>query len=122
MATSINVRLSDELEENLKNIIEEVRHKTPLGAEVGNSTVVRGALQDFINKVQDEKKGIKNISYNLSEIQNEKELERFNKLLDSLIKVVKDSKFSDKGISEKLLLGILTKIKIDSLNHKIKFI
>lgn len=122
MATSINVRLSDELEENLKNIIEEVRHKTPLGAEVGNSTVVRGALQDFINKVQDEKKGIKNISYNLSEIQNEKELERFNKLLDSLIKVVKDSKFSDKGISEKILLSILTKIKLHTLKHKMKFI
>ena len=50
MATSINVRLSDELEESLKNA-------TPRGAEVNNSTIVRGALEDFIENIEEEKEG-----------------------------------------------------------------
>lgn len=122
MATSINVRLSDELEEKLKKTVEEVKDIAPLGAEVNSSTIVRGAIEDFIKKIKEEKEGIKNISYNLSEIENEKELERFNKLLESMIKVVKDSNSFENGISEELLLSILTQIKIDFLNHKIKFI
>ena len=58
MATSINVRLSDELEGKLKKSVEEIKFNTPRGAEVNNSTVVRGALEEFIEKKEEEKKGI----------------------------------------------------------------
>ena len=51
MATSINLRLNDELEQRLKEKVEEIKKVTPLGAEVNNSTVVRGALVDFFEKI-----------------------------------------------------------------------
>lgn len=122
MATSINIRLSDELEEKLKKTVEEVKDQTPLGAEVNNSTVVRGALEDFIKKIEEEKEGIKNVSYNLSAIDNEKELEKFDKLLECMFEVIKENNSLETGVSEKILLSILTKIKLHTLKHKMKFI
>lgn len=50
MATSINLRINDELEKRLKEKVEELRAKAPIGAEVSNSSVVRGALIDFFNR------------------------------------------------------------------------
>lgn len=66
MSTSINVRLSDDLEEKLKKSVEEIKNNTPRGAEVNNSTVVRGALEEFMEKTEEEKNGIYKIPINLN--------------------------------------------------------
>lgn len=50
MATSINLRINDELEQKLNEKVEELKRRSPIGAEVNKSTVVRGALIQFLNK------------------------------------------------------------------------
>ncbi|EHI96991.1 hypothetical protein CDLVIII_0253 [Clostridium sp. DL-VIII] len=123
MATSINVRLSDELEEKLKSTVEEVKKKTPLGAEVNNSTIVRGALEDFIKKIENEEKGIKTVSYNFSELENEeKELEVLRDLLKDMSNALGDVKNSDKGTAKYLLSMVLSQIQLHYLQEKTKFL
>ena len=86
MATSINVRLSDELEERLKKSVEEIKNNTPRGAEVNNSTVVRGALEEFIEKTEEEKKGIYKfpISLNLDEEESKNLQSKLKEIILSL--------------------------------------
>lgn len=86
MATSINVRLSDELEENLKKTVEEIKNSTPRGAEVNNSTVVRGALEEFIEKTEEEKQGIYKfpIYLNLEKEEGQKLQEKLQEIILSL--------------------------------------
>lgn len=72
MATSINLRINDELEKKLKETVEDIKKNTPLGAEVNNSTVVRGALIDFFNKLEEEKKDIQVIKFDLNKISEDK--------------------------------------------------
>ena len=50
MGTSINFRVSDEVESNLKTMIEEIKEKSPRGAEVNNSTIVRANFRRFFQK------------------------------------------------------------------------
>ena len=57
MSTSINVRLSDELEKKLKSTVEQVKRKTPNGAEVNSSTIVRASIEEFIEKNEFSQKG-----------------------------------------------------------------
>lgn len=73
MATSLNIRLDDEREEKLKELVEDLRIKKQLGAEINNSTVIRGALDKFIEENENEKKGIKRINVSLNSL-TEKEL------------------------------------------------
>lgn len=86
MATSINVRLSDELEAKLKETVEEIKNNTPRGAEVNNSTVVRGALEEFIEKTEEEKQGIYKfpIYLNLNNEDGRELQEKLNELILSL--------------------------------------
>ena len=86
MATSINVRLSDELEENLKKTVEEIKNATPRGAEVNNSTIVRGALEEFIENVEEEKRGIYKfpIYLNLEKEEGEKLQKKLQEIILSL--------------------------------------
>ena len=123
MATSINVRLSDELEEKLKSTVEEVKKKTPLGAEVNNSTIVRGALEDFFKRIEEEEKGIKNVSYNLSELENEEtELKILMNMLEDMSNMLGDVKNEEKGSAKFLLQVVLNKMLLECLQEKVKFI
>lgn len=123
MATSINVRLSDELEEKLKSTVEEVKKKTPLGAEVNNSTIVRGALEDFIKKIENEEKGMKIVSYNFSELENEeKELEVLMNILKDMSNMLGNVKNEDKGSAKFLLQVIINKMLLECLQEKTKFL
>lgn len=56
MATSINFRINDKLEQKLKETVEELKKTSPLGAEVNASTVVRGALIEFLTKFEEREK------------------------------------------------------------------
>jgi len=71
MATSINLRLNDELEKRLKEKVEEVKKVTPTGAEANNSTVVRGALIEFFDKIDKEKAGERSVNFNFSKLSDE---------------------------------------------------
>lgn len=84
MATSINLRLNDELEQRLKEKVEEIKKVTPLGAEVNNSTVVRGALVDFFERIDREKNGQKDISFYPNQLSND-ELKNISNAFDEIL-------------------------------------
>ena len=135
MATPLNIRLDDEREEALKEILEELKENTPVGSEVNNSTIMRGALDKFKKDISEEKQGIRKISYKLNNL-NEKELnylllnvlEDFKKYSDEICKIDdKDTQFVDEEPSEtkiielqKLLNDMLTQFKLDVLDEMTK--
>jgi len=84
MATSINLRINDELEKKLREKVKEIKEVTPVGAEVNNSTVVRGALVDFFDKIDRENAGERTVNFNLKKFTNE-ELEEIYSLLEKTI-------------------------------------
>lgn len=47
---NVNVRISDEQNTKLKKVIEDIEKQMPEGGEVSNSTVVRKAIDNFINE------------------------------------------------------------------------
>lgn len=109
MSTSINVRLSDEQENNLKNIILDVKRKTPSGAEVNGSTIVRGALEELNKKIEDEKREVVKVSISLANTEK-KELEESLKLLQTMINSI--DKDSLKYENSKNVLAVIELLKI----------
>jgi len=49
---SLNLRISEEMEEKLKSAVEKLNKKALPGTEANISTVVRGAIKDFIEKIE----------------------------------------------------------------------
>ena len=97
MATSINVRLSDDLEEKLKNTVESIKEKTPAGAEVNNSTVVRGALEDFIRRQEQDW----NKEYNIPIVKmNYKELEQSYEMINTMLNAVKAEHYNVDSLND----------------------
>lgn len=122
MATSINLRLNDELEQRLKRKVEEIKKVTPLGAEVNNSTVVRGALIDFFEKIDKENNGEKKISFYPNQFSNE-ELSNIEKAIDGLIENLDSTLSEDKAgywFVFDLLTMISNKIAFESIERKSK--
>lgn len=109
MATSINVRLSDELEEDLKRTVEEVKRDTPIGAEVNNSTIVRGALIEFMQKKEDRKNGIVNFSAPFGRLEKD-ELESIIELSDKIIEYADKEELTD---GQKSLVSLLELIRLN---------
>lgn len=109
MATSINVRLSDELEKKLNDTVNEVKKNTPIGAEVNNSTIVRGALEDFFNKLEEDKKGIKNVKYDLS-ILDCKECKEAEEIINNMLNILKNE---NRSAAEKFIKKIMISIYLD---------
>lgn len=103
MATSINVRLSDEIEKKLKDTVNKVKKNTPTGAEVNNSTIVRGALEEFFKKIEDEDKGVKTIRIDTS-ILNDEEMEKCEEIIQLLRK-----KFSEISEEENNVTTLIRK-------------
>lgn len=101
MSTSINVRLSDALEQKLKFTVNEIKGKAPLGAEVNNSTIIRGALENFINKIEEESKGIKTIKYEIQSLELN-ELEQMDLAVEQISKSIKDNLNLSENTKEKL--------------------
>ena len=89
MATSINLRINDELEERLKSKVEEIKKVTPLGAEVNNSTVVRGALIDFFNKIDRENEGERTVKFNLKSL-SDKDIKEMDDLFQIIFKSIEE--------------------------------
>lgn len=112
MATSINVRLDDELEKKLKSTMERIKLKAPRGAEVNNSTIVRGAIKEFIEKTELENRGDRNIIFKLSNITSKSEAENLYTMIEKYMNMLnqeEDSKSSQ--IFKGLLIGALIEIK-----------
>lgn len=112
MATSLNFRLNDELQKKLEDTVKEVKQKTPLGAEVNNSTIVRGALQEFFNKIDEQKNGIVTLKIDLGKLDSE-ELDNVYKSLLLCMAQLGDTK------ADKFLYSFLTELKIDIKQSKI---
>lgn len=118
MATSINVRLSNELEINLKNVLEEVKRDTPLGAEANNSTIVRGALEDFFRKIDNEKKGMKTVSYNLSKLESKKEALKVSEIIGKMVESLGET--SGYGKEELIIWEVLNSLQNSVLDKAIE--
>lgn len=71
MATSINTRLSDELEDKLNILIEDVKKVAPRGTEVTASSIMRGGLEKFVEEKEFEKKDIILVPIPLNEMSKE---------------------------------------------------
>lgn len=108
MATSINLRLNDELEKRLKEKVEEIKKVTPLGAEVNNSTVVRGALIDFFEKIDKERNGEKNISFYPNQLSNE-ELNNISSAFDCILSSI-DNFIDEEKVGHYFVFDLLTMI------------
>lgn len=122
MATSINLRINDELEERLKEKVEEIKKISPLGAEVNNSTLVRGALVDFFEKLDKEKNGQKNISFYPNQFSNE-ELKNissaFDKILSNIDNFIEEEKAGHYFIFD-LLTMISNQLAFETIERKNK--
>lgn len=114
---SLNVRLTDELEGQLKEVIAEVKKKAPRGAEVNSSTIVRGALEEFFNKLQDEKKGVQTARFNFSELKAG-ELQTLMDLITTLTKSLGPVDNQDKGTAKYLLSSLLIQVNLYALKAK----
>lgn len=90
MATSINLRINDEVEKKLKETVEEVKAISPVGAEVNGSTVVRGALVDYFKRLDREKNGEKSISFNLKQM-TDKEVFKVQATLNNMVEGLDDT-------------------------------
>lgn len=112
MATSINIRIDDELEKKLKKAVGDIKAKTPRGAEVNNSTIVRGAVRDFIEKIDNENKGIKYISFNIGNVKSRSEREELYIMLEKYLNMTKEegNKEIAKYISQ-LLIGAMIEVE-----------
>ncbi|MGN2349429.1 hypothetical protein ACTFH7_13105 [Clostridium cagae] len=67
----IRARVSDEFEAKLNETVERVQNNTPTGAEANTSTIIRGAIEDFIQRIQEEEKGIKTLKIDVENLNNE---------------------------------------------------
>ncbi|MFR3071856.1 MAG: hypothetical protein ACLTK8_03380 [Paeniclostridium sp.] len=99
MATSINVRLSDDLEKKLKKTVELLKKETPLGAEVNNSTIVRGALEEFIRNQELKSKGIKEYTLSVGEMNND-ELKQAYNMVFSMLKSIDPETLGVKNLND----------------------
>ena len=119
MATSINLRINDELEKKLKEKVEEIKKVTPVGAEVNNSTVVRGALVDFFDKIDRENAGERSVNFNFKKLSNE-ELEEIDSLLSDSLDLIRSKCESEKVLFllSKILFGISTEALSEMINHR----
>ena len=90
MATSINLRVNDEVEKKLKETVGGIKAISPVGAEVNNSTVLRGALVDFLKRLDKEKSGEKSISFNLKQMKD-KEVFKVDETLRNMLEGLDDT-------------------------------
>lgn len=79
---NVNVRISDEQSIKLKNVVNEISKKMPEGGEVSNSTVVRKAIDNFIN----ERNRFK-LVFNLNDL-SEEELKALYRLVVKMYEVI----------------------------------
>lgn len=77
MAVAINLRLDDDREKALKELVESLKADNNNAIEVNNSSVIRMALDSFIEAKKMEEKGYKKLYVNLSDMND--------KALDSLL-------------------------------------
>lgn len=119
MATSLNFRLNDELQKKLEDTVKEVKQRTPLGAEVSNSTVVRGALEDFFKRIEEEKQGIVKLDFNVSKY-SEEELTKLKKILKQLIEQF-DIENIEKNSVESDVVLLLMRIQLMAYKEDMKF-
>lgn len=118
MATSINLRINDELEERLKRKVEEIKKVTPLGAEVNNSTVVRGALIEFFNKIDRENEGERKVKFNFRKL-SDKDIEEMDDLFQVIFKAIEDFEHKNPKVYAGVW-SIINSINIEVLEELLK--
>lgn len=116
MSTSITLRINDELEMNLKRTLRELKTSTPKGAEVNNSTIVRGALVDFLKRLENEKNGEKRVAYNFKKLSYD-EVRSIDIMLDKIIKNL-DKECPSYPFIWNLLTEITTEVLYELIERK----
>lgn len=81
---TIRARVSDELEERIENIINEVREEAVGGVEINLSTVIRYALDNYIKEYEERKQDIKTVKFDLKAIEDKEKLEKLLKASEEI--------------------------------------
>lgn len=120
MATSINLRLNDELEKKLNDKVEEIKKESPTGAEANNSTFIRGALIDFFEKLDKKSLGEKNISFYPKQLSNEElknTIRAFDDMIDNLDNFIDEEKAGHNFVYDMLTM-ISNELTMESLERR----
>ncbi len=111
MATQINTRLSDELEEKLNILVEHMKKEAPRGTDVTSSSVVRGGLEKFIEEREFEKEGIVLLPISLKHATDNDLMQLQHIAIGLTVEILRDINRSDNVCkSEKYISEVLGKI------------
>lgn len=101
---TIRARVSDELEERIEKIIEEVKEESFGGIEINLSTVIRYALDNYIKEYEERKQGIEVVKFNINELSDE----QLTKIQKATKLIVDDENIDkvDNGNLKKQLLNV----------------
>ena len=80
----IRARISDEAEEKIESIINEVREEAFGGVEINLSTVIRYALDNYIKEYEERKQDIKTVKFDLKAIEDKEKLEKLLKASEEI--------------------------------------
>ena len=86
---NVNVRLDEELNQKLRNIVLEIKQEAPEGSEVTITTVVKKAINNFINEIKKNK-----LVFDLEDLNN-KEFEVAENIIKQLYDVVPKANWKD---------------------------
>lgn len=103
----IRARISDEAEERIENIINEVREEAVGGVEINLSTVIRYALDNYIKEHEERKQGIEVVKFNIDKLTNE----QLDRVREATELILKDENINnvDNGNFKKQLLNVYYK-------------
>lgn len=87
----LTIRLSEEMQRKLEDTCSMVKRKTPTGAEVNNSTIARGALEELFKKIEEEKNEVVKVSVPLIDTKKE-ELEETLVMLETMLNSIDEQK------------------------------
>lgn len=109
----IRARISDEAEEKIESIINEVREEAVGGVEINLSTVIRYALDNYIKEYEERKQDIKTVKFDLKAIEDKEKLEKLQEAIEGLSEV-----FSV-GYKEEMNLGIEFFKLSEAINYRL---
>lgn len=98
----IRARISDELEEKIHTIIEEIKENAVGGVEINLSTVIRYSLENYIKEYENNKKGVNVVNFDFDSFT----LEQLNEIQEPIRKIaqIKDIENISNGQFEKEIM------------------
>lgn len=98
----IRARISDELEERIHSIIEEIKDNAVGGVEINLSTVIRYSLENYVKEYENNRKGINSVNFDFDSFT----LEQINEIKEPIKRIaeIKDIESISNGQFKKEIL------------------